>query len=115
MPGFPSPITINVTGCGNGCAHHHVSDIGLEGRKIKVDGESRNAFTFRLGGALGQNSTLSRAVGYQCTAEDLPDALGRLLHDYLQERTENESVRDYLSRNSNEALRAILAGQTRTA
>jgi sulfite reductase (ferredoxin) len=111
MPAFPSPLTINVTGCGNGCAHHHVSDIGLEGKKIKVDGKSRDAYSFRLGGALGQESTLSRAIGYQCTSEEVPDAIERLLQGYLRNRTEGESVRDFLRRSSNEALHSFFVGE----
>jgi sulfite reductase (ferredoxin) len=113
MPSFPSPLTINVTGCGNGCAHHHVSDIGLEGRKIKVDGQSRAAYSFRLGGALGKAPMLSRTIGYQCTSEEVPDAIERLLHGYLHNLTEGETVRDFLRRSSNEELRALFGGEAR--
>lgn len=115
MPQFPSPLTINVTGCGNGCAHHHVSAIGLEGRKIKMDGESRDAYTFRLGGALGKDSTLSRAIGYQCTAEEVPNAMERLLQGYLSNRTGSETIQSFFNHSSNEELRALLGGEAHTA
>ena len=110
MPEFPSPLSINVTGCGNGCAHHHVSDIGLEGRKIKVDGESRDAYTFRLGGALGKDPTLGRAIGYQCIAGEVPNAMERLLQGYMRNCADGESCRDFFVRSSNEELRALLVG-----
>ncbi len=111
MPNFSSRIRVHVTGCSNGCAHHHVSEIGLEGRKIKKDGVASDGFAFRLGGALGERSALGRLVGYQCRAEQVPDALERLLHGYIQQRHSSETLANFLQRSSDRSLRLLLSGE----
>ena len=111
LPGFAHPLRINVTGCGNGCAHHHLADIGLEGKKIRQNGEMQDAFSFRLGGAVGQETRLSRLVGYQCAADAVPAAIERLLRGFLQHRRDEESLHDFLTRSSNEQLCSLLTGE----
>lgn len=111
MPDFTTRLKINVTGCGNGCAHHHLSDIGLEGRKIKQNGQTRDGFAFRIGGAVGRDAALSRTVGYQCADEAVPVAIERLLRGYLAGRREAEDLHAFLTRNSDEELRALLSGE----
>ncbi len=111
MPDFTTRLKINVTGCGNGCAHHHLSDIGLEGRKIKQNGQALDGFAFRIGGAVGRDAALSRTVGYQCADEAVPVAIERLLRGYLAGRREAEDLHAFLTRNSDEELRALLSGE----
>ena len=38
LPGFQEQIRLHVTGCPNSCGQHWIADIGIEGKKIKVDG-----------------------------------------------------------------------------
>ena len=37
LPGFDHHLKLHVTGCPNSCGQHWISDIGIEGKKIKVD------------------------------------------------------------------------------
>ena len=112
MPNFASSLKINVTGCGNGCAHHHVSDIGLEGRKIKREGNMIDGFSFRIGGTLGKDAGLARAIGYQCLADQVPLAIERLLRGYSDTRREVEDLHAFLDRSTDEELRLLLTGET---
>lgn len=113
MPEFASSLKINVTGCGNGCAHHHVSDIGLEGKKIKRDGKMIDGFSFRVGGAVGRDAALARLVGYQCPAAEVPDAIERLMRRYAEARRDGEDLHAFLVRSSDEELRGLLAVEYR--
>lgn len=111
LPGFEQQVKINVTGCPNSCGQHWIADIGLEGKKIKKDGQMVDAFFFCVGGAVGKHQATARPTGYRAAAEDVPDAIERLLRGYLTERQENENIRAYFGRQSVDTLRAQLAGQ----
>ena len=111
LPGFDQQLKLHVTGCPNGCGQHWVADIGLEGKKIKHEGQLVDAYYFCLGGAVGQHAGISRPVGYRCMATHVPDALERLLKQYQGGRTEGESLRSWFGRFSNDELRAQLAGE----
>ncbi|HVJ07635.1 MAG TPA: precorrin-3B synthase [Acidisarcina sp.] len=110
LPGFDQQIKLNVTGCPNGCGQHWIADIGLEGKKIKHEGKLTDAYYFCLGGAVGQHSGTARPVGYRCPADQVPEAIERLLRVYLRERLPEESLRSYFARHADEDLRGQLAG-----
>jgi sulfite reductase (ferredoxin) len=110
LPGFDQQLRLHVTGCPNGCGQHWIADIGLEGKKIKQDGKMVDAYFFCLGGAVGQNSAIARPVGYRCIADRVPDAIERLLRNYLANRQSDENLRQWFARQSDEQLRAALEG-----
>ena len=111
IPQFDQQLKLHVTGCPNSCGQHWIADIGLEGKKIKHDGKLTDAFYFCLGGAVGQHAGVARPVGYRCAAPLVPEALERLLRQYLAGRVENENLRAWFARHSNDELRAQLAGE----
>jgi sulfite reductase (ferredoxin) len=115
LPGFDQELKLNVTGCPNSCGQHWVADIGIEGKKIKHEGKLTDAFYFCLGGAVGQHAAISRPVGYRCPAALIPDAIERLLRQYLADRQPDENLRAWFSRHSNDELRAYLAGEVLAA
>ncbi len=110
VPAFDQQLKIHVTGCPNSCGQHWISDIGLEGKKIKRGKEMIDAYYFCLGGSLGEHQRLSRPIGYRCPASEVPAALERLLRAYVSNRFDNENLRAYFSRFSDEELREQLAG-----
>ena len=110
IPGFDQQLKLHVTGCPNSCGQHWISDVGLEGKKIKHDDHMVDAYYFCLGGAVGENQRIARPVGYRCLATEVPDALERLLRSYSANRFENENLRAYFARFSDDQLRSQLAG-----
>lgn len=110
LPAFDQQLKLHVTGCPNACGQHWIADIGLEGKKLKHEGEWTDAYYFCLGGAVGQHQRIARPIGYRCSAAEVPDAIERLLRAYLSSRTEGENLRAYFSRHSDSDLRAQLAG-----
>jgi sulfite reductase (ferredoxin) len=111
LPAFDQQLKLNVTGCPNGCGQHWVADIGIEGKKIKHEGKLTDAYYFCLGGAVGQHAAVARPVGYRCPAPLVPEAIERLLREYLADRVPNENLRAWFSRHSDDELRAHLAGE----
>lgn len=111
MPNFNENLRIDVTGCPNSCGQHWIADIGLEGKRIKVDGRMADAYYFCLGGAVGKHQSLARPVGYRCLASDVPAAIERLLYFYLGEREEGETFRSFCARGADDDLRAALSGE----
>jgi sulfite reductase (ferredoxin) len=115
LPQFDQQLKLHVTGCPNSCGQHWIADIGLEGKKIKHEGKLTDAFYFCLGGAVGLHAGIARPVGYRCPAPLVPEAIERLLRQYLAGRGENETLRAWFARHSNDELRAQLAGEVLAA
>jgi sulfite reductase (ferredoxin) len=111
LPGFEQHLKLHVTGCPNSCGQHWIADIGIEGKKIKVDGSLVDAYYFCLGGSVGVHQAIARPVGYRCVAHEVPDAVERLLNSYLGERHSGENLRQFFARHSDAELREMLAGE----
>ncbi len=110
VPEFDQQLKLNVTGCPNSCGQHWIADIGIEGKKIKHDGKMVDAYYFCLGGAVGLHQRTARPVGYRCAATEVPEAMERLLRQYLAGRDDGENLRSYFARHSDAELRDQLAG-----
>jgi len=111
LPGFDQHLKLHVTGCPNSCGQHWIADVGIEGKKIKVNDRLVDAYYFCVGGALGLHQATARPVGYRCCASEVPDALERLLGRFLAEREPEENLRRFFARHSDVELREYLAGE----
>jgi sulfite reductase (ferredoxin) len=111
LPGFDQHLKLHVTGCPNSCGQHWIADIGIEGKKIKTQNQLVDAYYFCVGGALGLHQATARPIGYRCAATEVPDAIERLLRQYLAERRVGENLRKFFARQSDAELRQCLAGE----
>jgi sulfite reductase (ferredoxin) len=111
LPAFDQELRLNVTGCPNSCGQHRLADIGLEGKKIKVNGQMVDAYYFCLGGSVGQHAAFARPVGYRCAGFEVPEAIERILRNYLDLRDPGENLRQFFARHSETELRSFLAGE----
>ncbi len=111
LPGFDQHLKLHVTGCPNSCGQHWIADVGIEGKKIKVDGGMVDAYYFCVGGALGLHPSTARPVGYRCPATGVPEAVERLLRRYVDERRPGENLRRFFARHSDTQIREFLAGE----
>jgi sulfite reductase (ferredoxin) len=110
LPGFDEHVRLNVTGCPNSCGQHWIADIGIEGKKIKMDGRLVDAYYFCVGGAVGRHQAVARPIGYRVPAPLVAEAIERLLRAYLAERSDGESFRAFCARHTDDELRTLLAG-----
>lgn len=115
LPGFDQHLKLHVTGCPNSCGQHWIADVGIEGKKIKVNDRLVDAYYFCVGGALGLFQATARPVGYRCAATEVPEALERLLGRYLAERDPGENLRRFFARHSDTQIREFLAGEAADA
>jgi sulfite reductase (ferredoxin) len=110
LPGFDTPVTINVNGCPNSCARIQTADIGLKGSLVAgPDGRQVEGFQVHLGGSLsggdGSGSGFGRKVrGLKTTAEELPDYVERVLRRFDAAREPGESFAAWTVRASDEEL-----------
>jgi sulfite reductase (ferredoxin) len=110
LPEFSQEFRLNVTGCPNACGQHWIADIGIEGKKMKQDGALVDAYYFCVGGSVGEFAAIARPVGYRCAANEVPDAIERLLRRYQTVREPEENLRKFLARHTNVQIRELLAG-----
>ena len=110
LPGFQEQLRLHVTGCPNSCGQHWIADIGIEGKKLKVDGRMVDAYYFCVGGSVGEFASIARPVGYRCAASQVPEAIERLLSEFNEQRAPGENLRGFFARHTNEQIRGLLAG-----
>lgn len=110
VPEFDQQLKLNITGCPNSCGQHWIADLGLEGKKIKVDGKLTDAYYFCVGGSVGHVQSIARPVGYRCLATEVPASIARLLASYIRLHSHGETLQQFLSVKSNEEIREFLAG-----
>ena len=111
LPGFQEQLKLHITGCPNSCGQHWIADIGIEGKKLKVDGRMVDAYYFCVGGSVGEFASIARPVGYRCAASEVPEAIERLLREFNVQRDPGENLRRFFARHSNEEIRGWLAGE----
>jgi len=111
LPGFDQQLRINVTGCPNSCGQHWIADLGIEGKKVKVDGALVDAYYFCVGGAVGRHQAVARPIGLRLPATAVAPAIERLLRTFLGERRPDENFRQFAARHTDDELRGLLAGE----
>ncbi len=111
FPNYQDDIKIHITGCPNSCGQHWIADIGIEGKKIKQDAKLVDAYYFCVGGSVGQIAAIARPIGYRCAADEVPNAITRLLAHFHAHRHHAEPLQNFLARHTTEHLRSILSGQ----
>ena len=62
LPGFEQHLKLHVTGCPNSCGQHWIADIGIEGKKLKVDDRDGGRLLLLPGRSVGLESG-HRAAG----------------------------------------------------
>jgi sulfite reductase (ferredoxin) len=110
FPNYQEDLRLHITGCPNSCGQHWIADIGIEGKKIKHNGQMVDAYYFCVGGSVGHFASIARPIGYRCPANEVPDAIARLLDRFRAKRHTGEALQHFLARTTTPALRQILAG-----
>jgi ferredoxin-nitrite reductase len=77
--GHTGPLTIHWSGCPNACGNHTVADIGLLGKKARIDGKVVDAVDVFLGDRLAGRCAASVKSLENVPCDQLPGVLERLL------------------------------------
>jgi sulfite reductase (NADPH) hemoprotein beta-component len=87
-------IELNISGCVNACAHHHIGHIGILG----VDKEGHEWYQVSIGGSQGNASSIGKIIGHSFTFGQIPEVVARLLQVYVKERYDDERFIDTVRR-----------------
>jgi sulfite reductase beta subunit-like hemoprotein len=107
-------LKIGVDGCPHACAHHWVTDIGLQGttaRGEEAGGEKLEAYEIYLRGGLGEQAEIGRPLLRRVPTAEAPVYVERLVAAYLAERVDGEGFQSFARRKSDEELISIGTGQ----
>jgi sulfite reductase (ferredoxin) len=84
-------IHIKMSGCPNGCAQHHVADIGFYGASIKVGEHTIPAYIPHVGGVYeGAEVAFGQRLKLRLPARRVPEAIERWIRHYEAARQDGE-------------------------
>jgi sulfite reductase (NADPH) hemoprotein beta-component len=75
-------LKIKISGCINACGHHHVAHIGILG----VEKKGTELYQITVGGDATELASIGDILGHGFVAEDVPDAIERLVDTYIARR-----------------------------
>ncbi len=81
------PLNIKISGCINACAHHHVGHIGILG----LEKSGQESYQITLGGDHTETMAIGDRLGPGLGAEEVPDAIEKIVAVYLDTRRAGES------------------------
>lgn len=73
--GNTKPLTVHWSGCPNGCGNHAAADIGILGKKTKIDGVVTDAVDVFVKGDAGPNPKIASKLLENVPCNDLPQVL----------------------------------------
>jgi len=92
-------IHIKMSGCPNGCAQHHVADIGFYGASIKAGEHTIPAYIPHVGGRYeGGDVAFGARLKLRLPAKRVPEAVERWIRHYESAREEGESWQAFAGR-----------------
>ncbi len=92
------PINIHLTGCPHSCAQHYVGDIGLQGVKTKLGGETVEGYNIVFGGGTGLDAAIGRQVFTGIPFSEIPELLKRVLTVFIDRRSGRETFSQFIRR-----------------
>jgi sulfite reductase beta subunit-like hemoprotein len=101
-------LDIKISGCPNGCGHHHIAGIGFQGSLRKVGGRPAPHYFVMVGGGIGEDASFGRHIA-TVPARRCVDALDRLLDVYRRARQPDETARAFFQRADTSLLKSALA------
>ena len=87
-------LNINISGCENSCAHHHIADIGLLG--MQKNGEEYYQIT--LAGETLHETNIGKKLGPSVSSETVVDAVENIVNVFIDNRKSEEKFTDVFKR-----------------
>ncbi|OUM33006.1 DUF2849 domain-containing protein [Pseudomonas putida] len=97
-------LKLNVSGCINACAHHHVAHIGILG----LDKAGHENYQITLGGSAEEDAAVGTILGRSVPFEEVPDIVEAIVGIYLQLRDDGERFLDTYRRVGIEPFKEVL-------
>jgi sulfite reductase (NADPH) hemoprotein beta-component len=97
-------LGIKISGCINACGHHHIGAIGILG--LEKSGEE--SYQITLGGDPTLHAAVGERLGPGLRAQEVPDAIERIVEVYLARRADDEAFIDTYRRIGHDAFKPAL-------
>jgi sulfite reductase beta subunit-like hemoprotein len=102
-------IHIKMSGCPNGCAQHHVADIGFYGASIKVGEHTIPAYIPHVGGVYeGGEVKFGQRLKQRLPAKRVPEAIERWIRHYEANHKDGEAWGAFVERVGTPELEALV-------
>jgi sulfite reductase beta subunit-like hemoprotein len=102
-------VHIKMSGCPNGCAQHHVADIGFYGASIKVGKHTIPAYIPHVGGVYeGGDVAFGQRLKLRLPAKRVPEAIERWLRHYESSRNDGEGWKAFVERVGTSELEGLV-------
>ncbi len=109
------PLGIKISGCINACGHHHIGNIGILG----LEKNGAEYYQLTLGGDATEKAALGERLGPGLAAEEVPDAVEKIVGVYLAKRAPGEEFIETYRRIGiapfRQAFEPVLEGAQRAA
>jgi len=100
-------LKIKISGCINACGHHHIGHIGILGLEKK----GVENYQITVGGDATENAAVGTILGHGVPAEDVPEAIEKLVDTYVARRQgQSETFIDAFRRLGPEPFKEALYG-----
>ena len=97
-------LSLNISGCINACAHHHVANIGILG----VDKRGTEFYQITLGGRADEDAAIGSIIGPAFNEWQIADAVETIVDVFLQHRAAGERFIDTYQRIGPEPFKEML-------
>jgi sulfite reductase (NADPH) hemoprotein beta-component len=87
-------VEIKMSGCMNGCGHHHVGHIGILG----VDKHGEEWYQITLGGSVNGSTSLGEVIGPSVPQVEVAETIARIVEVYRARRQDGERFIDTVNR-----------------
>jgi sulfite reductase (NADPH) hemoprotein beta-component len=100
-------LKIKISGCINACGHHHAGHIGILG----VDKKGVEFYQLQLGGSGAEDASIGEILGPAFTADEITDAVERVVDTFLETRHGGERFLDTVRRIGIQPFKARAYGE----
>ena len=97
-------VSVNISGCINACAHHHIANIGILG----LDRGGVENYQITLGGRSDENASVGERMGPGLLADEIAPAVERIIDVYLDKKQLTESFSDTYQRIGKDAFKQVI-------
>jgi ferredoxin-nitrite reductase len=103
-------VRMHFSGCPASCGQPQIADIGFRGDTAHVGDELVEAVDIGLGGSLGTDAAFGDWVAGALPVAEVPEAIGRVVTRYVDERRPLEQFHEWARRLPRESIQLTLHG-----
>ena len=90
-------VDVKISGCHNSCAQHHIATFGLHGVGKRIGEHIAPVYELHLGGAVNGTAKIGQLI-VKVPAKNVPKAVSHVLELYRRDRSDGESLQNFITR-----------------